>query len=80
MAFFQSLGIVALLIVTSNNRARYGIMASPPSFNSSPEILDILSAQCTTAQIMLDTLSQYFVFGCGIFISKTAILKNEIIF
>jgi hypothetical protein len=39
MAFFQSLGMVALLIVTLNNRARYGIMASPPSFNISPEML-----------------------------------------
>jgi hypothetical protein len=37
MAFFQSLGIEALLIVTSNNRARHGIMASPPSFSISPE-------------------------------------------
>jgi hypothetical protein len=39
MAFFQSLGIVALLIVMSNNRARYGIMASPPSCIISPETL-----------------------------------------
>ena len=30
MGLFQSLGIVALLIVMSSNRARYGIMASPP--------------------------------------------------
>jgi hypothetical protein len=37
MAFFQSLGIAALLTVTSNNRARYGIMASTPSFRISPE-------------------------------------------
>jgi hypothetical protein len=37
MALFQSLGIVALLIVMSSNRARYGIMASPPSFRISPE-------------------------------------------
>jgi hypothetical protein len=37
MAFFQSLGIVALFTVMSNNRARYGIMASPPSFSISPE-------------------------------------------
>ena len=39
MALFQSLGIVALLIIMSNNRARYGIMASPPSFRISPETL-----------------------------------------
>ena len=39
MACFQSLGIAALLIVTSSNRARYGIMASPPSFRISPEML-----------------------------------------
>jgi hypothetical protein len=36
MAFFQSLGIVALFIVISSNRARYGIMASPPSCSISP--------------------------------------------
>jgi hypothetical protein len=39
VAFFQSLGIVALLTVMSNNRARYGIMASPLSFKISPETL-----------------------------------------
>jgi hypothetical protein len=38
MAFFQSLGIAALLTVTSNNRTRYVIMASPPSFRISPEM------------------------------------------
>jgi hypothetical protein len=37
MALFQSLGIVALLIVMSSNRSRYGIKASPPSFRISPE-------------------------------------------
>jgi hypothetical protein len=42
MAFFQSLGIVALLIVMSNNRARYGIRASPPSFRILPETLSDL--------------------------------------
>jgi hypothetical protein len=36
VAFFQSLGIEALFIVISSNRARYGIMASPPSFSISP--------------------------------------------
>ena len=36
MAFFQSLGIVPLLIVMSNNRARYGIMASPPILSMAP--------------------------------------------
>jgi hypothetical protein len=36
MAFF--LGIAALLIVTSSNRARHGIMASPPSFRISSEM------------------------------------------
>jgi hypothetical protein len=35
MALFQSLGVVALLIVMSSNHARYGIMASPPSFRIS---------------------------------------------
>jgi hypothetical protein len=39
MAFSQSLGMVALLIVTSNNRARYVIMVSPPSSSISPEML-----------------------------------------
>jgi hypothetical protein len=39
MAFFQSLGKVALLFVMSNNRASYGIMASPPCFRISPETL-----------------------------------------
>jgi hypothetical protein len=38
MAIFQSFGRVALLIM-SNNRARYGIMAFPPSFKISPETL-----------------------------------------
>jgi hypothetical protein len=35
MALFQSLRIVALLIVMSSNDARYEIMASPPSFRIS---------------------------------------------
>jgi hypothetical protein len=39
MAFFQSLGIAALLFVMSNNSASYGIMASPPSFRISPDTL-----------------------------------------
>jgi hypothetical protein len=39
MVFFQSLGIVPLLIVMSSNRARYDIVASPPSFRISPETL-----------------------------------------
>jgi hypothetical protein len=38
MAFFQSLWITALLTVTSINGARYGIMASPPSFRISHEM------------------------------------------
>jgi hypothetical protein len=42
MDFFQSLGIVAVLIM-SNNRARYGIMASPPSFKISLETLSGLT-------------------------------------
>ena len=36
MAFFQSLGIVKLLIVMPSNRARYRIMASPPIFSMAP--------------------------------------------
>jgi len=36
MAPFQTLGIVALLTVMFNNRAKYGIMASAPSFRISP--------------------------------------------
>ena len=36
MVLFQSLGIAALLIVMSSNRAWYGIMASMPSFRISP--------------------------------------------
>jgi len=38
MALFQSAGRVPLFIVMSSNHARYGIMASPPSFRISPEI------------------------------------------
>jgi len=38
MARFQSAGRVPLFIVMSSSRARYGIMASPPSFRISPEI------------------------------------------
>jgi hypothetical protein len=33
MAFFQSIGIVPLLIFVPSNRARYGIMVSPPIFS-----------------------------------------------
>jgi hypothetical protein len=39
MAFFQSLGIVALLNILLNSRSRYGIIDSPPSFIISPETL-----------------------------------------
>jgi hypothetical protein len=39
MAIFQSLGRVTLLNGVSNSHARYGIMASPPSFIISPETL-----------------------------------------
>jgi len=39
MAFFQSLGIVPLLIGMSSNRSRYGIMASPSIFKMSPGML-----------------------------------------
>jgi hypothetical protein len=39
MPYFQSFGIVALLIVNSNRRAKHGIMASPPSFRIWPEAL-----------------------------------------
>ena len=38
MALFQSAGRLPLFIVMSSNRARYGIMASPPSFRISPQI------------------------------------------
>ena len=37
MAVFQSPGSVPLFIVMSSSRARYGIMASPPSLRISPE-------------------------------------------
>jgi hypothetical protein len=37
MAFSQSLGIVPLFTAMSNNRARYGFMASPPTFSILPE-------------------------------------------
>ena len=37
MALFQSPGSVPLFIVMSSRRARYGIMASPPSLRISPE-------------------------------------------
>ena len=36
MAFFQSIGIVLLLIFISSNHARYGIMASPPICSRAP--------------------------------------------
>jgi len=36
MTFFQSLGIVPLLVAMYNNRARCGIMASPPIFSMAP--------------------------------------------
>jgi hypothetical protein len=39
MALFQSPGRVPLITVMSSNHARYGIMASPPSFRISPVIL-----------------------------------------
>jgi hypothetical protein len=39
MAFFKSLGRAALLIVMSNNRARYGIVDCPHSFKILPETL-----------------------------------------
>jgi len=39
MALFQSADRVPLFIVMSSNHARYGIMASAPSFRISPEIL-----------------------------------------
>ena len=38
MAFFQSLGIVSLLIIMSSNHTRYGIMASLPIFSMAPEM------------------------------------------
>jgi len=38
MALFQTAGRVPLFIVMSSNHARYGIMASPPSFKIYPEI------------------------------------------
>jgi len=38
MARFQSAGRLPLFIVMSSSRARYGILASPPSFRISPEI------------------------------------------
>jgi len=37
VALFQSPGSVPLFIVMSSSRARYGIMASPPSLRISPE-------------------------------------------
>jgi hypothetical protein len=36
MAFLKSLGVVPLLIVMSNNRARFGIMTSPPILSMVP--------------------------------------------
>jgi len=36
MAFFQSLGIVALFNVISSSLARKGVLASPPNFRISP--------------------------------------------
>jgi hypothetical protein len=55
MTFYQSLGMVALLIVMSNSRARYGIMASPPSVIISPQMLSGPTGLCLhiTANIIL---------------------------
>jgi len=48
---FQSAGRVPLFIVMSSSCARYGIMASPPSFRISPEIpsgpTDLFFSDCS---------------------------------
>jgi len=60
MARFQSAGRVPLFIVMSSSRARYGIMASPPSFRISPEIpsgpTDLFFPIAPTLFIMILTL------------------------
>ena len=43
MALFQSTGSVPLFFVMSSSRARYGIMASPPSLTISPNTLSGLT-------------------------------------
>ena len=60
MALFQTLGIVALLIVMYSNHAKYGIMASAPSFRISPETpsghIDLflpIAASCFVILLML---------------------------
>jgi hypothetical protein len=81
MALFQSLGIVALLIVTSSNRARYGIMASPPTqattfsqqFQYIPRYIIICSLLIphlldSFCHFTLQNIRAFMVFICFIFI------------
>jgi hypothetical protein len=50
MACFQSAGRVPLFIVMSSSRARYGIMAFPPSFRISLDVpsgpIDLFFSDC----------------------------------
>jgi hypothetical protein len=79
MAFFQSLGRVALLIVTSSNHATYGIMASPPSFSILPEMpsgpTDLLLPNAANLFLMILALvmkgtPDFAHFICGILRSQ----------
>jgi hypothetical protein len=73
MAFFQSPGIVPLLIDMSSNRARYGIMASPSIFSMSPGMssgptdlfLPIIANRFLTMLILMVN----GLYKCDVFIS-----------
>jgi len=75
MALFQSLEIAALLIVMSSNRARYGIMASMPSFRISPRTpsgpvdLFLLIAACRfliILMLMVKSSRERVIYICAI--------------
>ena len=60
MAFFHSPGVEELLIVMSNNRARYGIIAFQPSFRISVgiptgpvDLFLLIAANCFLIMLML---------------------------
>jgi hypothetical protein len=60
VAFFHSPGVEALLIVMSNNRARYGIIGSQPSFRISAgiptgpvDLFLLTAADCFLTMLML---------------------------
>jgi hypothetical protein len=83
ITFFQSHGIVPLLIVMSSNRVRYGIMASPPIFSlgpGTPSDLTDLFLQVIANRflimliLMVQCLSERVEFTSGI---SRSLLKTE---